>query len=517
MTALRARDVSVRHGETTLVEPIDLDIEAGRCLAVIGESGSGKTMTARAIAGLLPRGVTASGSMQLGDRTIDLPGNERVWANIRGEQIALLLQDPFTSLSPVHRCGQQLAQALQAEDRRRGRRRSRADLQEQVLLRLEEVRLPGRVARQYPHELSGGMRQRVAIAATLAADPDILIADEPTTALDATVQAGILDLLTTLCQERDLGLLLISHDLGIVQGRAQSVIVMRDGRVVERGATADVLSSPQEDYTRRLLASSPSLSDVRQRDTRTTADPLLEALDVSKSFDNRPVLFDVSVRLYAGEMLALVGESGSGKSTMARVIAGLETPESGTMTYAGRPLGWGRADRSPDQVQVVFQDPNSTLNPAFTVAKTLTEALRVAGRPGSDLAGLLESVDLDPGLADRKPGQLSGGQRQRVAIARALAPKPSVLLCDESVSALDVSVQAQILQMLTEVTQKLDLAVLFITHDLAVVAEIADRVAVMRDGRIVETGSAASVITAPQHEYTAELVASARAQSLTKG
>lgn len=517
MTALQARGVTVRHASTTLVEPIDLDITAGQCVAIIGESGSGKTMTARAIAGLLPRGVTASGSMRLGDRAIELPGSERSWSDIRGEQIALLLQDPFTSLSPVHRCGTQLAQALQAEDRRRGRRRGRADLEAQVLMRLEEVRLPERVARQYPHELSGGMRQRVAIAATLAADPDILIADEPTTALDATVQAGILDLLTRLCQERDLGLLLISHDLGIVQGRAQSVVVMRDGKVVERGTTTQVLSSPQEDYTRRLLASSPSLSDVREREVRTSTAPLLEAIDVSKSFDNRQVLFDVSLRLYPGETLALVGESGSGKSTMARAIAGLEAPEAGTLTYAGRPLGWGRADRSPDQVQVVFQDPNSTLNPAFTVAKTLTEALRVAGRPSSDLPGLMESVDLDPELADRKPSQLSGGQRQRVAIARALAPRPKVLLCDESVSALDVSVQAQILRMLTGLTDELNLAVLFITHDLAVVAEIADRVAVMRDGRIVETGSAESVITSPQHGYTAELVASARAQSLTKG
>ncbi len=515
MSALEVEGITVTHGSRTLVEPLDLGIEAGRCLAIIGESGSGKSMTARAVAGLLPRGVHATGTVRLGPHVVSLPASERVWSRMRGDRIALLLQDPFTSLSPVHTCGSQLSAALLAADKRRGRSRRRAaQRRADVAARLEEVHLDPRVAAQYPHQLSGGMRQRVAIAAALAADPDVLIADEPTTALDATVQADVLDLLTALRSERGLGLLLISHDLGIVQGRAQDVIVMQHGTVVERGDTSRVLHHPEHPYTRRLLAASPTLAAADRAD-EPAGETLLRAEGIEKSFDGRRVLRDVRVDLHARETLALVGASGSGKSTLARVIAGLEVPDAGAMTFDGAPLPAGRAGRIPSQIQVVFQDPNSTLNPAFTVGRTVAEALRTAGRPASEVPGLLAMVELDPELAGRRPASLSGGQRQRVAIARALAPQPRLLICDESVSALDVSVQDQILQLLGRLKEQLHLSILFISHDLAVVAQIADRVAVMHDGVIVETGPTAIVIDTPQSPYTAELVASARAQSLT--
>ncbi len=515
MTVLRAEGLSVTHGSRVLVQPLDLGIEPGQCLAVIGESGSGKSMSARAIAGLLPRGVHGTGRVHLGSESLTLPAPERVWERVRGDRVALLLQDPFTSLSPVHTCGSQLAATLQAADRRRGtRRHGPSHRRGEVMRRLQEVRLDARVAAQYPHQLSGGMRQRVAIAAALAADPDVLIADEPTTALDATVQAGVLDLLTTLCTDRGLGLLLISHDLGIVQGRAQDVMVMQHGVVVEQGPTSRVLRHPEHPYTRQLLAASPSLTAVAAGE-RAPSEVLLRAEGIGKAFDGRTVLHHVSVDIHERETLALVGASGSGKSTLARVIAGLEVPDTGSMTFAGSPLGAGRSGRTPGQVQVVFQDPNSTLNPAFTIGRTLAEALEVGGRPPTDVAQLLATVELEPDLAGRRPAQLSGGQRQRVAIARALAPGPRLLICDESVSALDVSVQDQILRLLGRLKDELLLSILFISHDLAVIAQIADRVAVMHDGAIVETGPSTTVIDTPRDPYTAELVASARAQSLS--
>ena len=517
MIALGVQALTVTHAGKTLVQPLDFSIEQGQCLAIIGESGSGKSLTARTVAGLLPRGVHGTGSLQLTENTIELPATESTWAGLRGEYVALLLQDPFTSLSPVHTCGNQLAATLRAEDKRRKKPRlNRAITRAEVHRRLAEVRLDPHVADQYPHELSGGMRQRVAIAAALSADPAILIADEPTTALDASVQAEVLDLLTTLCLERGLALLLISHDLGIVQGRAQNVMVMQNGVIVEHGPTRNVLTQPAHPYTRRLLQASPSLTNAADPAPPPEAEPLLEATGINKTFGDRQVLHEASVVLYSHETLALVGASGSGKSTLARVIAGLETPDSGSLTFAGRPLPAGRPGRTPDQIQVVFQDPNSTLNPTFTVGRTLAEALKTAHRPATEVPSLLASVELDAELAHRRPAQLSGGQRQRVSIARALAPQPRLLICDESVSALDVSVQDQILHLLERLKDELGLSILFISHDLAVVAQIADRVAVMRDGVIVETAPTATVINTPRNAYTAALVASARAQSLTK-
>ncbi|QAV70346.1 ABC transporter ATP-binding protein [Salinibacterium sp. UTAS2018] len=498
-----------------VVEPFDFSIAPGETLALIGESGSGKTLSAKAIAGLLPAGFTARGTIELTSATIELPATDAIWRATRGRRISLLLQDPFTSLSPVHRCGAQIAMTIQAAS---ATRLSKAECAALVTQSLAEVNLPADVARAYPHELSGGMRQRVAIAAALATDPELLIADEPTTALDASNQGEILDLLRGLQEKRGMAALLISHDLGMVRGRAEHVLVMRHGEIVERGVTSSVLNAPSHPYTRALIEADPSLTDRSARNGRTTsgasasADPsgvgdLVVATDVTKSFGDKTVLHGVSVTVGRGETVGIVGESGSGKTTIARCIAGLEHESSGVIAFDGVALAPGRASRAPQQMQIVFQDPYSSLNPMINIGRSLKLALRVAGRPASDLNGLLKLVELPPEFARKRPAELSGGQRQRVAIARALAVQPELLICDESVSALDVSVQKQILDLLAKLRVDLGLSILFISHDLAVVRQLADRVYVLRHGEVVESGECHDVLTAPTHPYTQALVA----------
>ena len=521
---LAVRGLAVEGPEGTIVEPLDLAVPPGRTLAIIGESGSGKSMTARALTGLLPRGTRATGEAAIDGAGYALARTDDAqWAGIRGRRAVLLLQDPFTSLSPVIRCGAQIGATVRARLRAAGRPApARAALEAEVARRLEEVRLPAAAARAYPSELSGGMRQRVAIAAALAAEPRLLIADEPTTALDASTQGGVLDLLRELQRAHDMCLVLISHDLGVVAGRADDLLVMRSGEVVERGPAARVLAAPEHPYTRALLEANPAIGDpIEPAAPGAEAPPVvLAASGVSKRFGAVQALSDASVEARAGEIVAIVGESGSGKSTFARCIAGLDRPDSGTVALRGEPLPAGRAGRRPGQMQIVFQDPYSTLNPSFTVGQSLEEAIAAGARGGAGgrrtAAELLALVELDPGLAARRPAQLSGGQRQRVAIARALAPRPELLICDESVSALDVSVQAQILELLARLRDELGLAMLFITHDLGVVARIASRVVVLRRGEIVETGATAEVLRAPQHAYTRVLVAAAEQDSVRR-
>ncbi len=531
---LQVANLAVTGPAGVIVHPLDVAVPPGRTLGIIGESGSGKTMTARALTGLLPSGVTASGSFAVDGHTVTLPAQPSDWRQVRGRRIVLLMQDPFTSLSPVHRCGAQIAVTIRARiaaqrgvDRANAVRRDRsvrAAVQEEVAQRLAEVNLPAEIARAYPSQLSGGMRQRVAIAAALAAQPRVLIADEPTTALDASNQGEVLDLLLSLQGAHDMSLILVSHDLGVVSGRADEVLVMRHGEVVERGSAARVLTQPEHAYTQQLLSANPSIADLDITPQAAAAesaaggaarDPLLVATGMTKRFGQTQALAGVDIDAHAGEVVAVVGESGSGKSTLARCIAGLDVPDAGSVRLAGAVLPAGRRGRTPQQMQIVFQDPYSTLNPVFTVEQTLREALRVAGRPASDVAELLALVDLGPEFADRRPAQLSGGQRQRVAIARALAPRPQLLICDESVSALDVSVQAQILALIARLRDELQLAVLFITHDLGVVARVADRVVVLQGGLAVERGVTHAVLTAPQHPYTQLLVAAARADSIS--
>lgn len=496
--------LSVSGPSGPFVAAFDFTIQAGETLALIGESGSGKTLSAKAIAGLLPKGFSAEGTVQLSSGTLTLPAAESVWRATRGKRISLLLQDPFTSLSPVHRCGMQIGITVAA---RQTGRMSRGEIRREVADRLAEVNLPPDVARAFPHELSGGMRQRVAIAAALATDPELLIADEPTTALDASNQGEILDLLRRLQTSRGMAALLISHDLGMVRGRAENVLVMRRGETVEWGATSRVLSAPEHPYTRALIEADPSLTDRSAEAPPATASAsLLAATDITKAFGDKVVLGGVSVTVGRGETVGVVGESGSGKTTLARCIAGLERETTGVIEFDGAPLAPGRGSRTPDQMQIVFQDPYSSLNPMVNVGKSLRLALSVAGRSASEVPGLLELVDLPADFARKRPAELSGGQRQRVAIARALAVRPRLLICDESVSALDVSVQKQILDLLATLRTELGLSMLFISHDLAVVRQLADRVYVMRDGRVVETGPCRQVLTHPDHPYTRALV-----------
>jgi len=496
-----------------MVEPLSFEIAPAASLALIGESGSGKTLTAKSLVGLLPPGFRAAGTLRVDGREHRLDQADASWRAVRGREVSLLLQDPFTSLSPVHRCGPQIAWTLEAKA---GRRLPARELDTEVARRLDEVNLPARVARAHPHELSGGMRQRVAIAAALASDPRLLIADEPTTALDASNQAELLDLLRELQHERGMAMLLISHDLGLVRGRTDEVLVMRHGEVVERGATARVLSAPEHQYTKALIAADPALAldaPVRAEASGLAeaagAAPLVRATGVVKRFGERTVLGGVDLEIAAGEIVGIVGESGSGKSTLARCIAGLEREDGGTIAFDGAVLTPGRRSRTPGQMQIVFQDPYSSLNPMMTIGQILREALAVGGRAPSEVAELLQTVGLPADAAGKRPAQLSGGQRQRVAIARALAPRPRLLICDESVSALDVQVQAQILDLLGRLREELGVAILFISHDLAVVRRIADTVTVVWQGGVVERGPCARVLDAPVEEYTKLLVAAA--------
>jgi peptide/nickel transport system ATP-binding protein len=509
-------DLTVTTDTHTLVSGLSCTITPGEMVAIIGESGSGKTMTARALTGLLPRGVKASGTAVIDDYSYDLADSpESVWREVRGRRAALLLQDPFTSLSPVIRSGRQIEFTITARAKALGETMTQRDIADEVHSRLDEVNLPARVAAMYPSELSGGMRQRVAIAAALAASPRLLIADEPTTALDASTQGEVLDLLKSLQIQHQMSLLLISHDLGIVSGRADTVMVMRHGEVVEEGPTSRIIASPSHPYTRALIDANPSIDSIQPPAAVVTDPPLLVASNVSKSFGSQQVLHQVSLEVRAGEILAIVGESGSGKSTLARAIAGLDVPDTGTVSLAGATLPAGRKGRHPSQMQIVFQDPYQTLNPSFTIRQTLEEARRAGGNRAPSVDELLARVELDLSLDSKRPSQLSGGQRQRVAIARALAPEPQVLMCDESVSALDVSVQAHILDLLERLREELGLGMLFITHDLGVVARIASRVIVLQKGTIVEEGPTNQILGHPTHDYTRMLVSAARHDSIT--
>ncbi|WP_062465712.1 dipeptide ABC transporter ATP-binding protein [Demequina maris] len=514
MTVLLS-ELSVLGPDGTMVEPVSAEIAPGATLALIGESGSGKTLTAKSIVGLLPRGFRATGAATVAGQElpVSLRGDDAAWRRARGRSVSLLLQDPFTSLTPVHRCGDQIAWTLEAAH---GHRIPRAAKRAQVEERLAEVNLPARVADAFPHELSGGMRQRVAIAAALASDPQLLIADEPTTALDASNQAEILDLLRRIQLERRLSVILISHDLGVVRGRTDDVLVMRDGQVVERGATAAVLAAPEHPYTRALIEADPVVAarsgariSAEEAADVAEAEALLVCEGVTKAFGVRTVLSDVNLTIPPGAIVGIVGESGSGKSTLARCVAGLEREDAGRIVLSGEALAPGRGSRTPDQMQIVFQDPYSSLNPMMSIGAILAEALGVAGRASSEVPAMLEMVGLPAEFAKKRPAELSGGQRQRVAIARALAPQPRLLICDESVSALDVSVQADILALLARLRDELGIAILFISHDLAVVRMIADTVTVMWDGRVVESGTCHEVLEQPAHEYTRLLVAAA--------
>ncbi|MDN6259489.1 MAG: ABC transporter ATP-binding protein [Corynebacterium sp.] len=513
---LSVRDLSISfsHPRPAVVS-VSFDLGRGELLALVGESGSGKSMTARAVLGLLPAGARATGSETL-DGTEILNADESDLLAVRGARVGLVFQEPQSALNPVRTVGWQLAEAITAhtQDRRQGRkhgRTQRAAVRRRAVELRETVEIPDAAARldAYPHQLSGGQRQRVAIALALAGEPDVLLADEPTTALDVTVQAGILTLLDRLRETRGLSVLLITHDMGVVAEHADRVVVLRHGEVVEQGPTRRIIDAPRESYTRALIAAVPRFAPGRHdagasgtSGTSGAVPPAAAVQDVTVVYDPRassPALDAVTLSVAPGATLGLVGESGSGKSTLGRVIAGIQQPTGGTVT-------------TDALVAVVPQDPASSLDPRHSVGWSVREPLdihRVGTRAArrDRVEELLRAVHLPPGTAERHPAELSGGQRQRVAIARALALDPTLVIADEPTSALDVSVQAEVIGLLRETQRRLGFAMVFISHDLAVVSQVSDTVAVLRRGRLVEYGDTDAVFAHPDADYTRELLA----------
>ncbi|MEU6717976.1 ABC transporter ATP-binding protein [Nonomuraea sp. NPDC046802] len=509
-------DLRVSFGGSEVVRGLSFSIAPGECVAIVGESGSGKSVTARTLLGLAGPGSAVRASRFTIAGKDALGFGPRQWRAVRGRFAGLVLQDALVSLDPLRTVGAEIAEPLAVHDVVPRARRA-----DRVLELLEAAGVPDPRARagQYPHELSGGLRQRALIASAIAADPELIIADEPTTALDVTVQAQVLRLLA----ERKAGgaaLLLISHDLAVVASIADRILVMREGRIVEEGPAADVLTTPAHDYTRALLAAVPSAAS---RGTRlTTATPrvrpapnpsaqVLAATALGRSYGPRRVVDDVSFALHEGETLGVVGESGSGKTTLARLALGLLEPHHGRVALHQRK--WSHLTeraRRPlrHRIQLVSQNPLDSFDPRHTVGRLVAEPLRLPKPQRRDrVLDLLARVGLPPETAARHPRELSGGQRQRVAIARALGPRPDVLVCDEPVSALDVSIQAQVLDLLADIQDEYGTALLFISHDLGVVHHLADRVLVMKDGRVVEEGDVEEVFTRPRHPYTRALVA----------
>ncbi|EFC83404.1 ABC transporter ATP-binding protein [Parafrankia sp. EUN1f] len=548
---LAVEDLRVAFGRRgALVEAVrgvSLTVHHGEIVALVGESGSGKSVTARTLLGLAGADARVT-ARRLEFDGIDLTRQDRAgWRRLRGRRIGLVLQDALSSLDPLRRVADEVAEA-QRDDVSRARRRAR------VLELLAEVGLPDppTQARQYPHQLSGGMRQRALIAAALAGAPDLLIADEPTTALDVIVQAQILDLLGDL-RAAGRAVLLISHDLAVVSRLADRIVVMREGVVVESAAAGEVLGSPAHEYTRALLAAVPSAATRGRRlaapaapqrpaevptvpvpvapvaevpvveipvaDVPVVQEPVLAAEGLAKRFRDphdgwRDAVIDVSFELRAGEALGLVGASGSGKTTLVRMLLGLLEPDTGEVTLDGQPWsGVAESARRPRRgdLQAIFQDPLGSFDPRLTVGALLGEALALAGVPRAGRRDAAvrraDQVGLPAALLRRRPAELSGGQRQRLAIARALIRQPRVLVCDEPVSSLDVSIQAQILDLLTDLRAELGMTLLFVSHDLGVVRHLCDRALVMHAGRIVEAGEVETVFTAPRHEYTRALLA----------
>ncbi|WP_280252958.1 ABC transporter ATP-binding protein [Nocardia abscessus] len=520
---LRIEDLRVRYrseaGPITALAGVSLTVARGEVVALVGESGSGKSTLAQAVIGLFGANAEITGGTVTFDGAVVDTGDERALRRLRGARIGFVPQDPGLSLNPVRRVGDQVAEALLVHGRadRKAARARAIDLLADAGLDRPESR-----AAQYPHELSGGQRQRVLIAAALACAPDLVIADEPTSALDATVARRVLDRLAEQIAARGTAVLLITHDLAVAAERADRLVVLSGGEVVESGPTAELLAAPRHPYTKRLLAASPSLAppgDYRAPKPRAGEPLLLVLREIHKSFrahggDTVTAVAGVGFELGRGETLSLVGESGSGKSTTARIALRLTEPDRGEVTFDGQPLSKARGSRLRalrKRFQVVYQNPYASLDPRWRVGAIIEEPLRAFGvgnRAGrrDRVAELLAQVALPSEFAHRRPAELSGGQRQRVAIARALALHPELLVLDEPVSALDASVQAQILELLDRLQAELSLSYLFISHDLAVVRRISDHVAVLRHGRVVESGRTAEIFDNPRHEYTRELL-----------
>ena len=520
--ALSVRDLAIAFGSHQAVHRISFDIAPGETMALVGESGSGKSASALAVMRLIERegGRITGGSVRLGDE--ELTGLDQIeMQRIRGNRISMVFQEPMTSLNPVMRIGTQITEVLT-----RHQKLTAAQARDAAEAALARVRIPepARRLRQYPHELSGGLRQRVMIAMALACKPDVLIADEPSTALDVTTQAEILHLIRTLQAELGMAVLFITHDMGVVAEMADRVLVLRHGAMVEEAGTERLFAAPQAEYSRELMAATPKLGSggpVRQ----ASAKPLLEVENLVTSFTSSGGLFEkredvavvkgVSLTLDAGETLGLVGESGCGKSTLARSILRLVEPKSGKVRLDGQDiLGLSREGlrQFRQEAQIVFQDPFASLNPRMPIYDAVTEPAflhgRVAAGDRRDMAvDLLGRVGLEPEAADRYPHQFSGGQRQRICIARALSVGPRMIVADEAVAALDVSIARKVTDLMREIQARENIALLFISHDIATVELMSHRIAVMQAGEIVEMGATDQVIGAPRHPYTTKLIA----------
>ncbi|APX35072.1 ABC transporter ATP-binding protein [Brachybacterium sp. P6-10-X1] len=548
---------STSGGDVPAVRGANLTVYPGQTVAIVGESGSGKTTTAMAVAGLLAsNGRVSSGSISFQDEDISRASGKRI-RQLRGDEIGMVPQDPMSNLNPLWKIGFQVKEGLTANKVAKGKEADR-----RVVELLEEAGLPDaqRRAKQYPHEFSGGMRQRALIAMGLAARPSLLIADEPTSALDVTVQRQILDHLDVLTGQLGVAVLLITHDLGLAAERAQHVVVMYRGRVVESGPALEILQNPQHPYTKRLISAAPSLASQRltsrseraevreQAPERTTGDAaaergngevdedaVIQVQDLTKVFDIRgsvpwrstpfTAVDSVSFDLKRGTTTAIVGESGSGKSTVAQMVLKLLQPTSGRVLFEGKDITTYQGAELKNlrrRLQPVFQNPYGSIDPTYSIFRTVEEPLRLHGvtkhaEREARVRQLLDQVSLPAATMQRYPNELSGGQRQRIAVARALALRPEVLVLDEAVSALDVLVQDQVLQLLSDLQAELDLSYIFITHDLAVVRQIADDVMVMDHGKVVEHARTEQVFTDPQQEYTRRLLEAIPGRGITLG
>ncbi|WP_323010823.1 ABC transporter ATP-binding protein [Paracoccus sp. (in: a-proteobacteria)] len=526
-----------------VVRNVGFSVHGGETLAIVGESGSGKSVTSMALMQLLPReGTRISGqAMFRGSDLLQL--GERQMERIRGDRISMIFQEPMTSLNPVMTIGAQIAEAILMH-----RRVSPSEARAEALAMMDRVRIPSAKSRYdaYPHQFSGGMRQRVMIAAALACQPDLLIADEPTTALDVTIQAQVLSLIKELQAESGMGVIFITHDMGVVAEVSDRTLVMYHGDVIEAGTTEQIFRNPSKTYTRALLSAVPRLGSmagkgaptpypifdiasgkvtepVARPDTLHPEPPyLLEVRDLSKRFAIQSKLFKrtvarvhavegVNFTLRRGETLSIVGESGCGKSTTGKLITGLHPKDSGQITLAGRDLQAIPAAERAHDIQMIFQDPYASLNPRLRVGEAITEPLRIHGKVSAAeerqiAASLLGRVGLKPDMAGRYPHEFSGGQRQRICVARALAMKPKVIVADEAVSALDVTMKTQVVNLMMDLQQEMGLGFVFISHDMAVVERISHRIAVMYLGEIVEIGPRAAIFDNPRHPYTRRLL-----------